>query len=400
MATRVGVGTSSNRDSHAAGVEAARVAYDSLDGANAAIVLVAATAGYRQQQLVNGVREVFPKAPMSGCSAEGVITRGSSAESSHAVGVVAIASDENHIQTFHVQRFAEDSAAAGRRLANEILERAPDGRLVMLFPDGIAGNCTQFIRALDTALSSRMTVIGGTAGDLLDFQRTYQFHDGDVFSDSVAAVVISGEFDAEIAITHGCDLIGAPRTITRAENGFVYAIDGHRAWDLFREYLDSDAETLEALHIAHLLLAEHLPVSPTRLIDDFTVRVPVRLDNASGALYFAAGLTEGTRVQIALRNAEKVCERAVDAVRDIAVRRPGEAPLLMLQLDCAGRGRLLLGEGVEDRLLAPMHHVFGDAVPWFGMNTYGEIGPVDRRVYFHNYTAVLCALYPRRPASP
>jgi hypothetical protein len=47
-----------------------------------------------------------------------------------------------------------------------------------------------------------------------------------------------------------------------------------------------------------------------------------------------------------------------------------------------------------------MHRVFGETVPWFGMNTYGEIGPIDQQLYFHNYTAVLCALYPRRRSTP
>jgi hypothetical protein len=383
-----------------AGLEAARMALDSLGGERAAVVVVLATAGYPQEALLGGVGEIFPRVPMSGCSAEGVITRTLSAESSHAVGVLAIASAEIRFDTCIVRGFAEDSASAGRDLARDIAARCPDAGLVVLFPEGISGNCTELVRELESQLPPRLTIIGGTAGDLLDFQRTYQYHDGKVYSDSVAAVVISGDFDAEIAVTHGCDLVGAPRTITRAQHGFVYAIDEIPAWDLFREYLDSDAESLEALHVAHLLLAEHLPVSPTRLIDDFTVRVPVRLDTATGALFFAAGLTDGTRVQIALRNADKVCDRAVDAVRDIASRRPEETPLLVLQLDCAGRGRLLLGEGVQDRLLTPMHRVFGETVPWFGMNTYGEIGPIDQRLYFHNYTAVLCALYPRRRTTP
>jgi hypothetical protein len=398
--TRIGVGTSSNRDGHVAGLEAARMAFASLGGERAAVVVALATAGYAQEAVLGGVSEIFPRVPMSGCSAEGVITRTLSAESSHAVGVLAIASEDIRFDTCIVRGFAEDSASAGRALARDIAGRCPDARLVVLFPEGISGNCTELVRELESQLPPGLTIIGGTAGDLLNFQRTFQYHDGKVYSDSVAALVISGEFEAEIAVTHGCDLVGAPRTITRAENGFVYAIDDIPAWDLFREYLDSDAASLEALHVAHLLLAEHLPVSPTRIIDDFTVRVPVRLDNANGALYFAAGLTEGTRVQIALRNADKVCDRAVDAVRDIAARRPDEMPMLVLQLDCAGRGRLLLGEDVQDRLLTPMHRVFGETVPWFGMNTYGEIGPIDQQLYFHNYTAVLCALYPRRRSTP
>jgi small ligand-binding sensory domain FIST len=32
-------------------------------------------------------------------------------------------------------------------------------------------------------------------------------------------------------------------------------------------------------------------------------------------------------------------------------------------------------------------------VPWIGLYTYGEIGPIGGRDYFHNYTAVVLAVY-------
>ena len=37
---------------------------------------------------------------------------------------------------------------------------------------------------------------------------------------------------------------------------------------------------------------------------------------------------------------------------------------------------------------------------WIGLHTYGEIGPVAGRTWFHNYTAVLCALYAARTSDP
>ena len=195
-------------------------------------------------------------------------------------------------------------------------------------------------------------------------------------------------------MSHGCDLVGEPQTITKTDGCFVEEIDGRRAWHVFREYLADDADSLEAMHVAHLLLAERIEGADD--FDGFTVRVPVRLDAERGALYFAAGLEEGTPVQIALRNADKVCDRAIEAASRLVARRG--PPLLLVQLDCAGRGRLLFDDDVTPRIIEPLQRAIGKNVPWVGLHTYGEIAPVGGRTLFHNYTGVLCAFYPRSVA--
>jgi hypothetical protein len=151
--------------------------------------------------------------------------------------------------------------------------------------------------------------------------------------------------------------------------------------------------------VSHLLLAERLEGDEHEGVGDFTVRVPIKLDADQGALYFAAGLTVGTPVQLALRNPDKVCSRAADTARALVARRPGEVPLFVLQLDCAGRGRLLFDEDTSKLLIDPVQQIVGKQVPWIGLHTYGEIAPVREHTHFHNYTGVLCALYAARGAA-
>lgn len=392
MTTRIGVGRSKDRNSAAAGKSAAKAAIEPLGDARPGLVIVFATAGYDQQAMLDGVAELTGREPIVGCSAEGVITRDGSDETGHAVAVVAIASDEIASHAFFAGGFAEDAAACGRALVEQIRASGANGRLLVLLADGIAGNCTELVRAIEGSMPGAFTIVGGTAGDFLTFARTYQYHHGVAASGGVTALLIGGDVTAEIAVTHGCDLIGTERIVTRAENALVYEIDGQPAWSFFKQYLAEDADTLEAMHLSHLLLTERLPESAPG-VDDFTVRVPVKLDASVGALYFAAGIRSGTSVQLARRNPDKVCERAREAAHAIAERRPGERPLLVIDFDCAGRGQLLFGADKNARLFEPMLRVFGHEVPWIGLHTYGEIAPVNGRTVFHNYTAVLLALY-------
>lgn len=393
MTIEVGVGRSLSHDARAAGREAATQAVAPLGGAPAIVILFAST-GHDQRAMLAGVREVTRAPPLIGCSGEGVITQAGSVESAYVVAAMAVRAEDLAFETFAATEFGRDSLGAGARLAAQLAPRARAGDLVVLFADGVEGNCRELIAALEQGLAaSRPRIVGGTAGDLLEFSKTYQYLDDEVLTGAVTALLVRGEFDVEILVTHGCDLVGEPQTITRADGCFVEEIDGQRAWDLFKDYLAEDADGLEAMHLAHLLLAERIEAADGD--DPFTVRVPVRLDEARGALYFAAGLTEGTPVQIAMRNADKVCERTIEAARGLVARRG--APHLMLQLDCAGRGRLLFDEEVTSRIIEPLQAIVGRGVPWLGLHTFGEIAPVGGRTMFHNYTGVLCALYARRP---
>ena len=391
MAALVGVARSKSRQSTNAGREAAEAALQPLGGARPELVIVFATAGHDPQALLDGVADVTGPDPIVGCSAEGVITQDGSDETSHAVAVVAIANEALAAETFFAAGFADDSAATGRSLVEQIRARGAKGRLLVLFPDGVRGNVTELLRSIETEMPDAFTIVGGTAGDLLTFERTYQFHRGVAHTGGVAAVLIDG-VTPEIEVTHGCELIGTEREVTRADGEFVYEIDGAPAWSFFKEYLAEERDTLEAMHLSHLLLAERLPAAAPG-VDDFTVRVPIKLEAAQGALYFAAGIRSGSKVQLARRNAEKVCQRATEAATAIASRRAGEQPLLVLELDCACRGAMLFGKATSELLIDPVQRVFGKGVPWIGLHTYGEIAPVNGRTLFHNYTAVLCALY-------
>lgn len=394
MATHTGTGQSTNRDPQVAAREATALALAPLGGKRPGLVLLFATAGYDLPTLVREVSQLTAGAPLSGCSAEGVITREGSNEGTHCVGLMAIASDELRFHTLSTDGVGADPAAAAERLAGQ-LPAEHQGKLLLLFPDGLTANCTALVGALDARVGPGCVVAGGTAGDTLTFTRTFQFHDGRCLSDGVAAVLISGPVEVELGISHGCDLIGQEQEITRAEGAFVQEIGGRPTWGFFKDFLDDTVKGLDALSVSHLALAERLPGPAVADYGSHAIRVPLRLDEASGAMFFPAGMTAGTRVQPALRNPEKIAERALGVAQSVAARR-AEQPLLVLQFDCVGRGQVLYGSSASEQLIKPQIAAFPEATPWLGLHTYGEIAPISGKTWFHNFTAVLCALYPAR----
>ncbi len=395
MSTIVGVGQSISRDSAAAGRQAATEALAAFAGRAPAALLVFATAGHDQQALLDGIRAVAGPVPLSGCSAEGVISRAGSDESSHAVGVMAFASDRMRFATLAARDLSTQSRAAGR--AHVAGAEPKDGReLLLVFPDGLTMRSSQLFAGIEGGLGRPLQMVGGGAGEMMQFQRTFQYHDGEVLSDGVAGLYIEGDFDTEIEVSHGCDIVGTERTVTRAEGNVVFEIDGRPAWSVIKEYLEDDSDDLDGLAVSYSCVAERLSSATSAEYGEFVIRVPMQLDKSNGALVFPGELVSGATIHMARRDPERIRQNAIRSAERIAERRRGQSPLAVLQFDCTGRGRLLFGERTTADLIAPMQAALDPTAPWLGFHTYGEIAPVLGRTHYHNYTVALLAIYERR----
>jgi hypothetical protein len=394
MTTRASVGKSNKRSSAEAGREAAENAMAQLGVDRASIVLVFATAGYDQAACLAGVTEITHDAPLAGCSGEGVITQTGADEGSHAVAVMVIASSNASFDTYQVSGFSRDARACGAELARRLrpaAEKRP--RLLLLFPDGLTGNCTELLGALKAELPFPVAIAGGAAGDAMTLKKTYQYFNGTVSSDSVTAVLISGDITAETAVSHGCEPIGLERSVTHSEGGQVFEIDGRRAWDVFKEYLDEDTKDLTSADVVHLCVGQTLPGGGDPRFGKYVIRTPLGLDKESGALFFPGGLEEGTKIQLTRRDPIRIEQSARETAQTIAASHQGRAPSLVLQFDCAGRGGVIFGKKTTEIAVTPIQETLGKTVPWLGFHTYGELAELGGKPYYHNYTVVLCALY-------
>jgi len=210
-------------------------------------------------------------------------------------------------------------------------------------------------------------------------------------------VLIGGDVAVECAVSHGCEPIGSVRTVTRSDGGTVYEIDGRSAWSVFKEYLAGDPVDLSAEDSVHLSFGEHLPAHVGGAYGQYVMRTPFGLDRESGALFFPGSLAEGSKIQLTRRDPDRIRQSAMTSARELAARRPGQRPSLMLHFDCAGRGRIIFGERATEMAITPIQEALGRDLPWIGFHTYGEIAQLAGTAYYHNYTVVLLALYDREP---
>ena len=163
---------------------------------------------------------------------------------------------------------------------------------------------------------------------------------------------------------------------------------------MFREYLDGDPQDLDVEGISHLCIGEELPPHAAGEYEPFIIHTPMNLNRETGALFFAAGgLHENTSIRLARRDEDRITESGRSCAQRLAARHAGRTPAFVLQFDCAGRGNLMFGGHVAERIVQPLQESLGAATPWIGFHTFGEIAPVAGKTYYHNYSVAMCAVY-------
>ena len=309
--------------------------------------------------------------------------------------MVAVRADSIQFDTFLLRDYTADPPARGAELAEKIADRGGDDAIgLLVFPDGLTGNCTDFLRSLNERMRAPVMVAGGTSADAMVFERTYQYAEGAVATDSISALLIRGRGSMEVAVSHGCSPIGQERVMTRADGGWVHEIDGQPAWSVFKEYIDGDPEDLNIESIVHLCIGQPLDAESAEEYAPYVIRTPLSLDKETGALFFpGGGLRSDQPIQLTRRDPARIKDSARACARRILDRQPGRDPALVLQFDCAGRGQVLFGASAAEEIIQPLQETLGNEIPWLGFHTYGEIAPIDDQSYYHNYTVVLCGVY-------
>lgn len=399
MSTKTSVGNSKARNSYEAGKLAVKDALKKLGGKKADLAMVFASVNYEQDQLLKGVASEIPGIPISGCSGEGVISSAGSDETPYSVSVMLFSSDKVQFESFRVLGLKEDSAGCGRQLAEMVnnSKQFDKASTLFLFPDGLTVNCSQLLKNLEGNLKKPLLILGGTAGDMMGhLYATFQYHNGEVTSDSATAILFSGEMHIDFEVNHGCDPLGLDLVVTKAEANQIQEIDGRNAWSVFKEYLDGDPEELIGEDVVHLCIGERLPKEQVSVYSEYIIRTPLAFEKATGYITTGAEIKAGTKIRMSRRDPDRIASSTLSAAKAISARNVGNEPFAIVQFDCAGRGSLLFGQRTNETVIHPIQKELGHKENWIGFHTYGEIAPISGKSHFHNFTVVLCGLYEKK----
>ncbi|NVN90508.1 MAG: FIST C-terminal domain-containing protein [Desulfuromonadales bacterium] len=396
MGTSVGVGCSVHRNPVEAGKEASRMALEQAGTSQPDFVFVFATVGYNQQALIRSIREATSGAPLSGCTGEGIITHDTVNESNFGVSVMVISSDELRFANARIKNIGEQSDTAGMRLAHELAPFLADDNIAcFVMADGLVFNFDSFLAGFEKTLNREKTLpmYGGLAADNWVSRMTFQYHDDEVFSEGISCVVLSGTGNVACGVNHGCVAVGTKRTITRCKGNIIYEIDGIPALEALKDYFPDDWQQQWNKISLNLCLGFKTPEQIKNAYEEHIIRYMMGKNDQEGYVTIQSEIEEGTELWLTRRDKELI----TNGLRSISCRineqLNGVKPKFVLQFECVGRGKVVFREQVKIELANSLHREIGDDIPWMGLFTYGEIGPILGRNILHNYTSVIVAVY-------
>jgi len=393
MATIAGSGISTRLDSFEAGKEAAQNAYLHLKRHEPKIIITFISTIFDSIEAIKGIRSVINEAPLIGCSSAGSITTAGPIRNS--ISVFILSSETIRFSLGVAKSIKKNPRSAGHEVSRKALSAAIKGKTTkafIMFSDSLSGNGADILRGAQEALGTSFPIIGGSAADELCFQKTYQYLNNNIYTDSVVGLLISGEINIGIGKAHGWQPIGKPHKITKAKSNIIKEIDKKRAVEIYEDYFGKTFEELKDAGIAGLGVSYPLGIR-IKEENEYLIRAPLKAEE-NGSLVLSAEIPEGEDVNLMMGDKALALEATRSACMEAAKEAQSRNIKFITVFSSIARYKLLRSESREE--IKIMKEVFGKDIPILGFYTYGEYASLHMREYkgwsnFHNQTISIAA---------
>jgi hypothetical protein len=326
------------------------------------LVLFFCSSAYDLEAVADEMQRQFPGTQVVGCTTAGEIGPAgyldhSISGASFPAGIfTVVAGLIENLQQFETSRGYAFTQAQMRRLESRTPDAMPESSFALLLIDGLSIREEQVTRALQSALRD-IPLVGGSAGDGLNFARTQVYFDGRFHSDAAVMLIVTTPLPFRTFKIQHFVPMEERLVVTQADaaHRIVQEING----------LPADEEYARVVGVAPTdLQPTTFASSPVVVMIDGTNYVrSIQKANPDGSLTFYCAIEEGLVLRVA---------RGVDLVAILAAsfeRIRGEIgpPELVISFDCILRRIEMLQSGTTERVDAVFttHNATG-------LSTYGE----------------------------
>jgi len=388
---RAGVGQSQKQLTGQAVEEAAcqAMARAGISRADLALIFFTAEHAARASELVSALARSVGTDCVFGSSGAGIVTGEGEVEGNSGVAVLVIASDEIIARPFIFEPLKGNEANLGATFGEFVAKADDKNSLMILLPDSYNGNPQPLLASM-ASKSGFHPAIGAGSTENGAAGATYQLCGDKLASNSIAGAYLSGDFRVHIDITQGCQPIGEPMVITKAEGNLIYEIDGRPALEAFARVLRGPLA--EDIRRALMVLFVGVPadrrensVAPGK----YLVRNIIGLDPDKGILGVAEEVSAGEAMIFTMRDGQRAREDLGQMLQRQVQALGGKKPAFGLYFNCCARGHSLYGiPGIDS---AYIRQALGD-VPLIGMFGGYELAPLGRANHLFAYTGVLALI--------
>ncbi|RJF86852.1 FIST domain containing protein [Oleomonas cavernae] len=342
--------------------EAVREFHAAVARPDTALVVFFCSSDYDLEALAEEMRHLFDGIQVVGCTTAGEI--GPAGCRDHSLSGMSFPAESFDIVCGQLEQLQQFDIAKGQAFAEALLERlksqAPqadaDNSFALLLIDGSSVREEPVTRSLQSALG-HLPLVGGSAGDGLNFGKTYVYFGGRFQTDNAALVLITTPLPFKLFKTQHFVAMDDRLVVTQADSRLrvVNEINGLPAAEEYAHLLGVDARDLDPSRFAAW------PV--VVMIDGTNYVRSIQKANPDGSLTFFCAIEEGLVLRVARgQNLVNNLEQTFSQIR----AEIGQ-PQLIFASDCILRKLEIAQNGLEDRvgqLFAQNNAV--------GFNTYGE----------------------------
>jgi hypothetical protein len=342
--------------------EAAREFYEGVIQPDTEVVVFFCSSEYELDVLAEELRRLFGEVPVIGCTTAGEIgpagyrKRSLSGVSFPAGACTAVTGRIGELQTFSIARGQDFAQSLLQRLELRSPKVDAANSFGFLLIDGLSVREEPVTRSLQTALGN-IAMFGGSAGDDLNFKKTWVYHDGAFHDDSAVMLLMSTDLPFRIFKTQHFASLDERLVVTEAdtEHRVVKEINGLPAAEEYARLIGVEVDELEPASFA---------AAPVVVLIDGTDYVrSIQKVQPDGSLSFYCAIDEGLVLRVA---------RGVDLVSNLdkafaGIREELGEPQAVLACDCILRNLEVSQNGSKPAVEAILRS--NNAV---GFSTYGE----------------------------
>ncbi len=235
----------------------------------------------------------------------------------------------------------------------------------ILLMDGLNEKEEEYLRNLSKYIPKETTVIGGSAGDDLKFDKTYLIGNG-VYTDAVVLTLMNTFLKVGTAMGHPYYPTNKGALVTKAKGRIVYELNNKPAAEVLKELLQTN-------ELSYQIFAKYTTgIKSIDIFGEYMIKSPM-IALPDGSVKFYAEIPEGQFLTIMETDEEYLIESfkktLFDAIKDAGSPKKLGAIILF---NCVLRYILKCHYGVND--LYFIKNLLGEDIPVIGFNTYGEQG--------------------------
>jgi hypothetical protein len=342
--------------------EAVREFHAAVTQKNMALVMFFCSVDYDLDVLAAEMRDLFVGVQVIGCTTAGEI--GPAGYLGHSISGASLPSESFTATCGRLGALQDFESDQAQTLAQDLLQQLEvlkphadtTNSFGFLLIDGLSVREEAVARSLQNALG-KLPLVGGSAGDGLDFNRTLVYHEGAFHEDSAVLALVTTKAPFKIFKIQHFVLTDRRVVVTAADaqRRVVLEIDGRPATESYSQFIGADVQSLDPARFATQ------PVLV--LVGGMNFVRSIQKANPDGSLTFYCAIEEG----IILRGA-----RGVDMVGNLeeafaGIRAEIGHPQLVVGCDCILRKLEMTERGLVERVEQVFHD--NNAI---GFSSYGE----------------------------